>query len=295
MGGSAIGGDFAAEVVGQQGRLISVVRSYRLPGWFPASRALPILVSYSGNTEETLAVADHLGESGVGAAVVTSGGRLAELADARGWPAVAVPAGLPPRAAFGYLLAAILIHCEAAGLSSPVGPALDEAAGTVERILGEATGLVEDLADGLDGRIAVVYGSPGPTAPAAYRWKTQINENAKWPAFTGMLPEIDHNELEGWEALADTTSRKVGIVVLHDIDDDRRIGRRADLSRALTLKKVGWVGDVHAQGNGVLARMLSLVAVGDLLSLALARRAGIDPMPVELLETLKQRLKEDAT
>jgi glucose/mannose-6-phosphate isomerase len=124
------------------------------------------------------------------------------------------------------------------------------------------------------------------------RWKTQINENAKMPAFWNEVPELDHNELEGWGTLADLTRRSFGIVLLRDPGDHGRVVRRLDLTAETIGDRVPIVGSVEAQGSGPLARFFSLVAVGDIASVALAERAGVDPTPVALLEGFKRRLRE---
>jgi glucose/mannose-6-phosphate isomerase len=298
MGGSGIAGDFAREVASAHGRRLDVHKGYGLPGWAGSEEGLLVVaLSYSGNTEETLAAVEAALSAGVPIAGVSSGGTLAELATRRGFPLVTVPGGLQPRAALGFLLSALLQVLAGAGVLPDPRADLDEAASLWDQLAGQggqAEGLAADLADALDGRIAVVYGSNGPTAPAALRWKTQINENAKWPAWWGLFPELDHNEIVGWQGLADLTRRRVGIVVLRDRDEHGQVEARVRLTGELTSADVSWVGDVWSQGSSMLARMTSLVAVGDLVSLELASRAGVDPVPVDVIEGLKRGLAEGA-
>jgi glucose/mannose-6-phosphate isomerase len=128
---------------------------------------------------------------------------------------------------------------------------------------------------------------------AANRWKCQINENGKAPAYWSVLPELDHNEIVGWEAFPGLGSNRIGIVTLCDRDAHPRLGLRARLTTELIEARAAIVGEVEAQGDSVAARLFSLIVIGDLLSVAIAERAGIDPMPVDVIETLKQRLAEE--
>ena len=297
MGGSGIAGDVAAVVADAYGGRVSVHKSYGLPGWVGAARPQVVAVSHSGNTEETLSSAAAALSAGLAPAVVSTGGRLVEMATERGWPLIVVPGGPQPRAAVGYLAGGTLRMAEAAGVVPAMSADLEEAAGVVEALLGDGDGpamsLARDLAEGLDGRVAVVYGGHGPAAVAAYRWKCQINENGKAPAYRGVLPELDHNEIVGWDAFPSLGRDRIGIVTLCDRDAHPRVGLRARLTADLVGDRVGIVGEVEAQGDSLLARLFSLMVVGDLVSVAIAERAGVDPMPVEVIESLKQRLAEE--
>jgi glucose/mannose-6-phosphate isomerase len=127
----------------------------------------------------------------------------------------------------------------------------------------------------------------------AQRWKTQINENAKVPAWYSALPELDHNEITGWETLPELTRQRLGIVILRDDTDHDRVSRRIAHTRNLTEDAVPWVGEVTSSGSSRLARLVSLTVVGDLVSWMLAERLGVDPVPVVTIEKLKKLLIED--
>lgn len=127
----------------------------------------------------------------------------------------------------------------------------------------------------------------------AQRWKTQINENAKVPAWYSSFPELDHNEIVGWETMPEMTAESLGIVVLTDETDHDRVRHRIEHTRALTRGAVPWVAEVAARGTSRLARLISLTVVGDLVSWMLATRLGVDPTPVATIEDLKQLLAED--
>jgi len=294
MGGSGIAGSIAALVAADHGGRLGVHRSYGLPSWTAAVRPLVILVSHSGDTEEALSAAEEAGRLGLARAAVTTGGRLASLAAAEGFPAVITPAVPQPRAAVGYLTGAVLRLLEAAGVVPAVSAGLQEAAQVVARLLDEGKGaavaLADDLAGALYNRLAVVYGAEGLPAVAAYRWKTQINENGKAIAYCSSFPELDHNEIEAWAAYPDLARDRVGVVWLHDPREDPRLSRRAQVSRRLLQGRVGLAGEVHAQGEGVLARLFSLTVVGDLVAVSLAERAGMDPVRVDVIAALKEQL-----
>jgi glucose/mannose-6-phosphate isomerase len=296
MGGSGIAGSIAAVVAAAAGRRVGVHRTYGLPLWAGTVRPLVVTVSHSGETEESLSSAEAAGELGLDRAAVTTGGRLAALAAAEGFPVVITPAVDQPRAAVGYLTGAVLRVLEAAGVVPAQSAALRETADVVERLLGgghgAAVALADDLAAALYDRLVVIYGAEGIPAVAAYRWKTQINENGKAIAYSSSFPELDHNEIEAWAAYPDLARDRVGVVWLHDPAEDSRLAQRAQVSRRLIEGRVGLAGEVHAQGESALARLFSLTVVGDLVAVSLGERAGMDPVKVEVIAALKKQLAE---
>ena len=293
MGGSGISGDFAAALADNP---VFVTKSYGLPTWVKSAKPLVVAMSYSGNTEETLSAAETAAGQGLTPAVVTGGGTLAAWAGEYGWPTVTVPEGLQPRAALGYLLGGLLHLLNSAGATSVGRRDLLSAAEIADSITGEAGSgwaLAADLAQGLDGRIVAVYGGGGVTAPVAQRWKTQINENAKWPAWYSVLPELDHNEIVSWATLSELTRHHVGIVSLRDRGEPPGVTARFRHTAEITGRDVAWVGEVWSQGDSALERMVSLASMGDLVSLELARMREVDPVPVDAIENLKRKLTEE--
>ena len=293
MGGSAVGGDLAVAVLGDRlTKPMRTIRGYELPSWVtPESHVL--CASYSGNTEETLACFEAAGTLGAPRVVVTTGGRLADAARAEGCPVIPLPAGLQPRAAVAYMLVSVLevaAHVDAApGLRTEI----DAAAASLTR-LAEEWGPSAD-ADSLAKRVAqrghrttiCIYGA-GTTAPIAARWKTQINENAKVPAFAGELPEADHNEIVGW----DSASSFGGFlaVFLEDSDQHPRVRQRIELTAGLIEPESAGTLRLESKGTMRLERVLSLVLLGDLVSIYLAVLRGEDPCPVVAIDRLKQAL-----
>lgn len=292
MGGSGISGDAAAVAAADAGTRVSVHKGYGLPTW--ASDELVVAVSHSGNTEETNSAADAAHEDGLALVGVTTGGRLLERSGDEGFPAIVVPAGPQPRAAFGFLAGAVVRVLEGAGIVGPQAPGLEEAADVVESLLdGDGPALADEIADGLLGRFTALYGGNGIAAVAANRWKTQINENSKAPAAWFPLPEANHNDIVGWTAHPKLSSDHVAAVYLHDSGDHPRVALRGKFTRELMEAMVPTAGVVESRGSGPLARLFSLVVVGDLVSVALTERSGADPMPVHVIEDLKSRLAQE--
>jgi glucose/mannose-6-phosphate isomerase len=290
MGGSAIGGDLARAAIGDRAqRPLRVVRGYDLVPWMVGD-ALVVCSSYSGNTEETLACFQAAGRLGAPRVVVTTGGELADLARQDGVPVIGVPSGMQPRAAVIYMTIASLHCAAAAGVCEPLSAETAAAAALLGDLAAEwgpgsdpdagAKGLAAVLA----GSIPVVYGA-GLTVPVAQRWKTQVNENAKQPAFAGALPEANHNDICAWER-ADSFAEFSAVLL-----DDRGLHPQLRRRIELTSEVVGARGHVvTSRGATPLERVLSLVFLGDLVSVYTAVLAGVDPTPVDVLERFKGEL-----
>ena len=293
MGGSAIGGALARAALGDRAsRPIVLARDYGLPPWTTPD-ATVLCASYSGNTEETLAAYEAAGALGARRIVATTGGKLAASARADGVPVIPLPGGFQPRAAVAYSL---VVALEVAGLCG-VGPRvhleIDVAAAHAEQLVAEwgpdgpEDSLSKELAHGLHGTIPQIAGS-GLTAPIAQRWKTQINENAKRPAFAAELPELDHNEIVGWEGAGELG--RFSAVFLDDSDLHPRIQQRIELTRGLIAAHAAATYRVESRGEHRTERLVSLVLLGDLVSIYMAVLRGVDPTPIEVLERLKGEL-----
>lgn len=299
MGGSGISGDYAAAIAEPFGTRLSVHKGYGpVPPWAIRVRPLVVAISYSGNTEETLDFAVSARDSGLPVAVVTTGGELGAMAKEERWPKVDVPAGLQPRAALGYLLGGVIRVLEGAHALNDQRLAFVEAAEFASRAVDEDSDSWEkarEIVDALEGRIPIIYGGGQLSGVVAQRWKTQINENAKIPAWWSVLPELDHNEITGWETMPQVTRDLLGVVALTDRADHDRVAARIGFTRDLTSDAVPWVAEVASSGTFALTRLVSLTVTGDLVSLLLAEAAGVDPVPVNTIEKLKKMLaKEDA-
>ena len=289
VGGSAIGGDLAAAALGDRLSLpLTTVRRYGLPSWTPPDRTI-LCSSYSGDTEETLACYEAAEALGARRIVATTGGELAEAARRDGVPVIGLPASLPaPRTAVGYMFTTAVELAALCGAGMPIRPEIDSSAVHLER---EREALIERadaLADQLEGTVPVVYGG-SLTTPVAYRWKCELNENAKLPAFSNELPELDHNEIVGWDGAIDGGAR-FGAVFLEDRGQHPRERRRFELTGDLIADGAEAVVRVETQGDSPTERLLWAVMLGDLVSLGLAARRGVDPTPIAVIDRLKDEL-----
>lgn len=297
MGGSGIAGDYAGSVALPSGTRVAVHKGYGpIPAWAIRVRPLLIAGSYSGNTEETIDMVTSAWESGLPVATVTTGGRLADLTAQHKWPGITVPTGLQPRAAAGYMIGGVIRLLEGAKSIDDQRLSFIEAADLADEMTGEGSTAwvqADAIATSLAARIPIVYGGGPVSGVVAKRWKTQINENAKVPSWYSELPELDHNEIVGWESMPEKTREQIGVVVLTDETDHDRIKARIAHTRHLTSDAVPWVGEVASRGTSRLARLISLTVVGDLVSWMLADQLGVDPTPVVTIDELKKLLADD--
>ena len=296
MGGSAVAGDVLRVLAATRlGVPVQVIRSPELPEWCQP-HTLVVVSSYSGDTAEALACFEEAVRRGCRIVSVTSGGelgcRVVELALGR----VLVQGGLQPRAALGLLTLGTLGALEAAGLVPPVREALEECARELEALAAQlAPGLptsvnvAKQVADVVGERVPVIWGAEGIGAVAAARWKTQMNENAKVPAFAAALPELDHNEVVGWSR---DRGHGFALLVLRHEGERQDVATRFALSIAIAEGAGVRTQEVWARGRSALARLFSLVIVGDFASAYLGLSHGIDPWPVEAITRLKEALAQ---
>jgi glucose/mannose-6-phosphate isomerase len=286
MGGSAIGGLLARSALGDRLSLpLLVFRDYELPAWTPADRAV-LCVSYSGDTEETLACFAAAEAVGARRYVATTGGALAEAARNSEVPVIGMPGGLQPRHAVGY---GFTVACEVAalvGATETVRAEIDTAAAHLEASADALIARSAEIAEEIAGTVPAIYGCE-LTVPVAYRWKCQINENAKQHAFDNQLPEMDHNEIVGW---APREGARFSAIFLTDSDQHPRQRQRAELTARLIEPAAAAVVRVETEGETRLARLLWSVLLGDLVSLQLAAANGADPGSVDVIEELKDEL-----
>jgi len=273
---------------------VTVVKGYEPPD-FVGTGSLVFAMSFSGNTEETLEAAAGAYEAGASLVVVSGGGTLVDLAGEWDVPVVPVPSGIPqPRAALGAMAIPPLVLLEEIGLFPGATQWVDQA---VQQLRLRRDELVrpgsraEELARRIGRTIPLIHSSGDLGGAAALRWKAQINENAKCPAFCNVYPELCHNELAGWGQHGDATRQLITLVNLRHDAEHPQVSRRFDLVEDVLREVVADVIEVRASGEGDLAQLLDLALIGDFVSLHLAGNEGIDPGPIPVLDELKQQLR----
>lgn len=298
MGGSGLVGDFLAVTAGPFMPLPVVVAKNYEPPFYVSEKTLVFAVSFSGETEETLQSAAAAARLGGQMVVVTTGGSLAEMAEEWGAPCLLVDSALPmPRAAFAAMAVPVLAYLEELGFFRGASEWLSLSAAQLRSradCLMALPNRAQRMAAELAGAIPIVYGPGGLGEVAAGRWKNQINENAKSPAFSAGLPEMLHNELVGWE---DTSGVEwpyfCPIILRHDFENPQvqlAIEVLGEMFRDLLGDSVKETFEVRACGEGPIAQIFDLMLFGDFVSLYLAAELNIDPGPVASIDRMKARL-----
>ena len=294
MGGSAIAGDILVSAAGPYLPVpVLVFRSYQVPA-FVGEGSLVFAISFSGDTEETIEAVTEAALSGAKVVAVARGGELSRLAEAWEAPLVHVPHHIPqPRAGLGALAIPPLVVLEQIGLfpgaSHWIAAAAEQLRRRRDQLLAPGSP-AEDLARAIGRTIPLIYGGGELGAVAAYRWKTQMNENAKVPAFWGVQPEVCHNEIAGWGQHGDLTRQVITLVGLRHDYEHPQVMYRFELVYQLVAEVVGSIEEVRAEGEGELAQLLDLVLLGDFTSLHMAFAEGVDPGPIPTVDGIKAAL-----
>lgn len=297
MGGSGIGGDMVRALLEAELSVpITVVKGYQLPAYI-GKETLVFAVSYSGETEETLSSFEEAIKRKAHIVAVTSNGELKKRALEENIPLIEVPAGYQPRAALGYLFLPILVYLARIGLAQDRTDQIKEAISVLRSESSRfARGVpvgqndAKRLALELYGKIPVIYGSEGISAAAALRWKTQFNENAKTVAFSHIFPELDHNEIMGWQ-IPEKATHLFELIVLRHLGEHEQISKRIKATLELIKDHIYGATEIWAEGKSPLANLLSLIYIGDFTSIYLALLYEVDPTPVERIRLLKEKLK----
>ena len=294
MGGSGIAGDIVEAIAGPQIEIpVVVTKGYECPR-FVGPRTLVMVASFSGETEETLQAVSIAHDRGAAICAVTCGGRLARWAGE--WSAVLhhVDSTIPmPRCAVGAMSIPLLVALDLIGLINDMDEQIDEAVATLRRrcvSIREGTDISKTIAAEIGSGIPLIYGGGKLGEVAAARFKNQINENAKLPAFFNSLPEMCHNEMAGWGTVG--TLKELNVVPIHlrHNYEHQRLAPRFDFNETLLVKGGAHVTAVRAQGETPLSQLLDLILIGDQTSLELAALRGQDPGPIDVLAELKHQL-----
>ena len=297
MGGSAIAGDVLRNLADREGAVpVHVVRHYEPPSWIEPEDFL-LFSSYSGETEETLSAYQAARRIGCRAAVLASGGTLLKRAAQEGVPAAVLPTGYPPRAALGYSFSALAHIAHHLGVLEDADRRIAEAATVVERKAATALSpdvlqsrnLAKQIAIRLSGHAVMLVGNVRTSEPVAWRWKGQFNENSKHLAWVSVLPEMNHNEVDGFVNPRAVIGR-IAAVLLRDPGDHPRVARRFDWLTAYLSKRDIDVETVMLEGDDPMTRILGGVSFGDFVSYYLALLNGADPSALPGVTALKRAL-----
>ncbi|MCX5685922.1 MAG: bifunctional phosphoglucose/phosphomannose isomerase [Candidatus Omnitrophica bacterium] len=297
LGGSAIGSDIARSYIADDSKTpLFVNRNYRLPG-FVGERTLVIASSYSGNTEETISAYKDAKSKEAKVIAITSGGELRKLASGDGFPVLTIPGGLQPRCALGYSFFPLLIVLSKIGVVKDQAEDIDEAIevlnGLKVKSLGagvpEKKNIAKRIARSLYNKFPVIYAGGDHTDSVVTRWRGSLSENAKVLSSGHVFPEMNHNEIMGWEHPAKLL-KDFAAVILRDSDDNPRVAKRMDITKKILAKAGVKAIEVNSLGSSLLARIFSLIYIGDFVSFYLAILNKRDPTPVERIAYLKKEL-----
>ena len=298
MGGSGIVGDLLNDVLFDELKVpIRIVRSYLSPASCNED-TLILVSSYSGNTEETLSALDAAKDSGAQVLTITSGGKLAELAEANNWSLITVPGDLMPRQALGYLFFPLYHMLGAQDLLINYEKDLSKFVKFVADLNKkndypntEGRVLSMELAKTVQGKIPVLYSTAPYLNTISKRWQNQIQENGKSLAFANVLPEMNHNEIVGWE-LDVKGIHELIVIFLENETPHPRIAKRIELSKKIIKKRGVEVVDIYSCGNTIMEKVFSLLVMGDWMSYYLALAYKKDPATIKNIDFLKEEMSK---
>jgi glucose/mannose-6-phosphate isomerase len=299
MGGSGISGDVVAAAFNDEIPVpVQVLKQYRVPAHV-GPHTIAYAMSYSGDTEETVSMAQAAVEKGASLIAVSRGGALAKLAAESGGLHIPCPDGYLPRAAIGALVAPLVVSLFRMGLAPSAHESLEHAQQQLARRRDKCKPAIEgasnparELARKIGRTIPLIYGGGALGAVAAYRWKCDVNENAKAPAYWNTYPELDHNEICAWGQHGDVTRQLITLVELRHSYEHKQLDKRFSITRGLIEEAVHQVLSVEAEGDSRLAQVLDLMYVGDWVSCYLALENDVDPGPIDAIFALKRQLAE---
>ena len=298
MGGSAIAGDLVSDLAGPSSGLpIRIVRDFRIPGLLNGEKPGQLIVacSFSGETEETIAMFDQARSAGVAMAAITGGGTLAQRAAQAGIPTMTVDAPGEPRSAVGYNLMLLASLLDRMGVLSVSDKEVDDAATSAESMVSQVgievptkDNQAKLLAKDLIGRLVLIYGG-GNLSGMALRWKSQINENGKSWAFAELLPELLHNSVESFPSGPEIRQRTTALL-LKPHHTTPELGRRYEVLGKI-LDSAGIENSMFTgPPGGPLAQSLSMTVLGDYISYYMGLLNGINPSETPNIDISKEEL-----
>ena len=288
MGGSGIGGAFISSILKETSQTpIQTNPDYGIPGWV-TNNTLVIACSNSGNTEETLMAAFDAQKRNAKIACVTSGGKLEELAVKESLPLVKVPAGLPPRSQFGHSLLSLAWTLMKFGVfPENLYNELEETQLSTQENKSNVEQRAYTVADLIEGKNIHLYSDTHANCIVT-RWRQQLNENSKLLVNSQAFPELNHNELVGWASGGENDV----VIIIRTPEDVKRTQARMEITAEIFQEIGANVIFIDPDGENQMQRIMDLVFLGDYLSLILAERAGVDPVEIDYINRLKDRLSE---
>lgn len=295
LGGSAIGGDLLRAYLADKCAVPVIVNRHYYFADYVGKNSLVIVSSYSGNTEETVSAYKDAIKRKAMIFCITSGGEVEKMAKKHKHPYIKIPGGLPPRAALGYSFFPTLIALSKLGFIKDQKKEIKETLALLNALSARysnhdaADNQALNLAKTLHGKLPLIYSGADKFDTVNTRWRGQITENAKTLAFGHVFPELNHNEIVGWEVLTDIM-KKIHVVILRDSEDYKRIKLRMDISKGIIGGLADGITEVQSEGKSLLARTFSMLYLADWLSFYLAMLNGVDPSPVKKIDFLKEEL-----
>lgn len=297
VGGSGIGAELVKVYLGSELKIpVSICRNYTLPD-FVNKNTLLFCSSYSGATEETLASFEEGLKRKAFMITLGSGGELKDLSFKNNITHISIPPGYPPRAAIGYMSITILGILVRLGFIENKENDVKELSSILSEIRDKEAGFEVPLKKNISKQIAgklykkypIIYGTSDTTEAISNRWREQIAENSKALSSSNTLPEMNHNEIVGWK-FPKKLVRDFKVVMFSDKDDHKRTKERVRITKEIIKKSGSEVIVLGREKGGRLARMYSLMYIGDFVSFYLAILNNIDPTPVEAIDYLKKEL-----
>ena len=291
MGGSAISGDIAEALLGSQ-IPIKIVKDYR--NSFICENTLCIFISYSGNTKETIDNLLNVITKTKHIVAITSGGKIKDIVSPEHHLLI-IPSGLPARAAIGYLFFTLLkvlelykiVPCHKEQIEVLIGNLMQKAAPLCFKT-DTIKNLAKSSAESIYLKIPIIYASNHILSPVAYRWKCQINENAKLPAFNHNFPEMCHNEIEAY--VSELFDGKFIPIILKSFSDDKMCSEKIKLFQSILDKRNIEYLEFYADGNTDLINIFTLIYLGDIISFYLAILNNVDPTEIKYINYIKNKL-----
>ncbi|MFH1440699.1 MAG: bifunctional phosphoglucose/phosphomannose isomerase [Candidatus Omnitrophota bacterium] len=299
VGGSAMGADFIKSYLYLKSKFpVLVIKEYVLPEYVDSSTIVFIL-SYSGNTHEVLNAYKQARQKGAYIICVSSGGALDEYSRRDEVMFIKIPSGLLPRCAFGFLSIIPLCILSKLGIIKNVDKPVDEVIGFLEKLrddslsprIGQKDNIAKYIAGKLYDKFVVIYSGSMHFDIIASRLRGELAENSKTLSSMHTFPEINHNEIMGWEN-PKKLLRNFVVLMLRDNSLDHRVAKSMELTRGIIKKEGVEVYDLWSQGNSLFSRMFSLIYIGDYISFYLAILYGVDPTPIGKIDYLKERLAD---